>query len=61
MMQNFTTIDENAEEATINEECKNEIAQSFEEKVKKGIETLAKTPSSQTIENILNYSKSLKN
>jgi len=56
MVENFTKNDEITYEDT---PCMtNELEQAFEDKLKANIEQFMQEPSSSTIDNIMNYSKS---
>lgn len=59
MVENFTTVNENTCDHLINEELETIEEQEFEENIRKSIQYFVKSPTKDTIENILNYSKSI--
>jgi len=59
MVENFTTVNENAYDNVVNEDEETVTDQNLEEHLTRGLQGLRKEPSQKTIDFILNYSKSL--
>jgi len=59
MVENFTTVDENAYENVVNEDEDTVLDENLEEHLKRGLVNFTKEPSQKSIDFILNYSKSL--
>lgn len=59
MVENFTLVNENTYSNEVND-VDTTVETCFEDNIRQGIKSFAREPHQKTIDNILNYSKSLK-